>query len=58
MMYGIPPFYSTNHNLMYESIQKNEVHFPEQVSTSKEGKDFIRKVFFIKMKFSYFPSVY
>lgn len=43
MMYGIPPFYSTNHNLMYESIQKNDVHFPEQVSTSKEAKDFIRK---------------
>jgi len=44
MIFGIPPFYHTNHNKMFEMINDAEVTFSVQVSCCKEAKDFILKV--------------
>lgn len=47
MLYGIPPFYSQNQNVMYQMILKDEPSFPITTSVSDEGKDLIKK-FLIK----------
>lgn len=45
-MYGIPPFYSQNQNMMFQLIRDSEVRFPQKPETSPEAKDIILKVFF------------
>lgn len=41
MIYGIPPFYSTNVQKMYKNIVFNELKFKKNTSCSDEAKDFI-----------------
>jgi len=41
LIFGFPPFYDENHNLMYNNILNNPVYFPENYSISKECKDLI-----------------
>ena len=47
MMYGIPPFYNQNQNMMFQLIRDSEVRFPVKPETSPESKDLIIKVFYI-----------
>ena len=44
MMYGIPPFYNQNQNMMFQLIRDSEVRFPVKPETSPEAKDLILKV--------------
>lgn len=44
MMYGLPPFYNQQQNLMFKLIKEGELKFSEKVDTSKEAKDFITKL--------------
>lgn len=44
MMYGLPPFYNKQQNLMFKLIKEGELNFSEKVTVSKEGKDFISKM--------------
>lgn len=47
MIYGIPPFYNQNQNMMFQLIRDSEVRFPVKPETSPESKDLILKVFII-----------
>lgn len=44
MLYGIPPFYNQNQNMMFQLIKDSEVRFPQKPETSFEAKDIILKV--------------
>lgn len=44
MLFGMPPFYSSNMQLMYRKIISDEVQFKGNVQASKEAKDFILKL--------------
>lgn len=44
MICGIPPFYTTNTQLMYKRIVKEELLFKTNVKISDEGKDFISRL--------------
>ena len=44
MIYGIPPFYNQNQNMMFQLIRDSEVRFPKAPETSMEVKDIIIKV--------------
>ena len=44
MLYGIPPFYNQNQNMMFQLIKDSEVRFPQKPETSLEAKDIISKV--------------
>lgn len=44
MMYGIPPFYNQNQNMMFQLIKDSDVRFPKNPETSLEAKDIIIKV--------------
>ena len=48
MMYGIPPFYNQNQNMMFQLIRDSEVRFPVKPETSPEAKDLILKVIYQK----------
>ena len=42
MIYGIPPFYSTNVQKMYKNIVMNELKFKKHTQCSEEAKNFMR----------------
>ncbi len=44
MVYGIPPFYSSNVQKMYRNIVKEKVKFKQNVSISDNAKDIILKL--------------
>ena len=44
MLYGLPPFYNTNINVMYESILKDELKFPGLISLDSDTKSFIKSL--------------
>lgn len=44
MMHGLPPFYSTNMNMMYKRAIKDTVHWKSNVKISKNAKDIIVKL--------------
>lgn len=44
MIYGIPPFYNQNQNMMFQLIRDSEVPFPKVPETSMEVKDIIIRV--------------
>lgn len=44
MVYGIPPFYSSNINNMYRKIIRDKVAFKSNVKTSNATKDIILKL--------------
>ena len=41
MIFGIPPFYSKNHSLMFERIKNAEIKFPDKPKGTDEVKDII-----------------
>lgn len=44
-VYGLPPFYNKNQNVMLNHVVKSEVSFPTSITISDECKDLIKKVF-------------
>lgn len=44
MMFGIPPFYNKNQNMMFQLIRDSEVRFPLKPEASAESKDLVLKV--------------
>ena len=44
MLYGMPPFYSSNVQNMYKKIVRDDVNFRHGVKLSDEGKDLIKKL--------------
>ena len=44
MLYGLPPFYNTNQNLMFQLIRDSDVKFPSKPETSEDVKDLIMKL--------------
>lgn len=44
MMVGIPPFYHSNQNIMFQLITECDVKFPSQINISEDAKDLIIKV--------------
>ena len=44
MLFGIPPFFSTNIEKMFTLITKGELRFPSKIQISKIAKDFIKKL--------------
>ena len=44
MLIGLPPFYHTNKNAMFQLILESEVKFPTQFEISEEAKDLITQV--------------
>ena len=44
MMFGLPPFYNKQQNLMFKMIREADLTFSEKVPLSKEGKDFITRI--------------
>lgn len=41
MLYGMPPFYNRNQNMMFQLISESEVRFPPNPQISPEAKDLI-----------------
>lgn len=44
MLYGIPPFYSKNQNMMFQMIKLKELAFPPEPPVTPEAKDLIAKM--------------
>ena len=44
MIFGIPPFYNNNHNIMFSLIKEKEVRFPNSYPISHEARDLILKL--------------
>lgn len=44
MIYGIPPFYSTDINKMYKRTVVKELRFKKYTNCSDECKDFLQKI--------------
>ena len=43
MVFGLPPFYNKNHNVMLNWIVKLDPTFPKMIKVSEELKDLIQK---------------
>lgn len=43
MVYGLPPFYNKNHNVMLNWVVKLEPTFPKMIKISDELQDLIKK---------------
>ena len=41
---GLPPFYSRDHNELFDNILNCELTFPSHTTLSEEIKDFLRKI--------------
>ena len=41
MLYGMPPFYNKNQNMMFQLISESEIRFPPNPPISNEAKDLI-----------------
>jgi serum/glucocorticoid-regulated kinase 2 len=41
-MYGLPPFYNKNQNIMFKLVKEGDLKFPEKPDTSNDAKNFIR----------------
>ncbi len=50
MLFGLPPFYSKNQNIVFELIEKANVRIPQRpdLVVSLEAQDLILKVHFEK----------
>lgn len=44
MLFGLPPFYSQNQNMMFQLIRDADVKFPVKSEISDDAKDIILKV--------------
>ena len=44
MLFGIPPFFNENVEMMYELITNKELRFPKKFNVSDEAKDLLRKL--------------
>lgn len=44
MLYGLPPFYDTNVNKMYQKIAHDPLRFREDPAVSESAKDLLRKM--------------
>jgi serine/threonine protein kinase len=44
MLTGLPPFYSSNTNVMYQKILTGDLRIPTEVAISAEGKSFIAQL--------------
>ena len=44
LLYGRPPFESSEVKQTYKKIKANQYHFPDTVSVSDQAKDFIREL--------------
>ena len=41
MLYGMPPFYNKNQNMMFQLIAESEIRFPPNPQISNEAKEVI-----------------
>ena len=44
MLFGIPPFFNENVEMMYDLITNKELRFPKKFNVSDEAKDLLRKL--------------